>query len=120
MRKLQSVKDVLTWAELYLTNIRNDLRLVIPTVRKIAPPPEFILGAARLRGQIQDANRTVAELRKIIGVWSGSLEQGHTYQSKLLLGWSPEIGDGVYLWTLPSSTKSPHHITLRVLSSCPW
>jgi hypothetical protein len=77
MRKQQSIKDILadlTWTELYITNIRNFLKLVIPSVRKITPPQEFIFAAARLRGQIQDANRTVAELRTIIGVRNGPVE----------------------------------------------
>jgi hypothetical protein len=71
MPKKQSASDFvadLTWAELYARNIREDLKLLSPAAKKIGIRRELTQSAALLRRQLEDANRTTGELRKITGV----------------------------------------------------
>jgi hypothetical protein len=71
MPKKQSVSDLvadLTWAELYVRNIREDLKLVSPAAKKIGTGHELTEGAALLRRQLEGANRTTGALRKMTGV----------------------------------------------------
>jgi hypothetical protein len=58
----------LTWAELYARNIRQDLKLLSPAVKKIETKHKVTESAALLRRQLEDANRTTGELRKMTGV----------------------------------------------------
>lgn len=58
----------LTWAELYARNIREDLKLLSPAVKKIETGHEVTESAALLRRQLEGANRTTGELRKMTGV----------------------------------------------------
>jgi hypothetical protein len=71
MMKKRPASDLvadLTWAELYASNIRQDLKLLSPAVKKIETGHELTKGAALLRRQLEDANRTTGELRKMTGV----------------------------------------------------
>jgi hypothetical protein len=71
MMKKQPTSDLvadLTWAELYARNIRQDLKLLSPAVKKIETEHKVTESAALLRRQLEDANRTTGELRKMTGV----------------------------------------------------
>ena len=71
MMKKQPTSDLvadLTWAELYARNIRQDLKLLSPAVEKIETGHKVTESAALLRRQLEDANRTTGELRKMTGV----------------------------------------------------
>jgi hypothetical protein len=71
MMKKRPASDLvadLTWAELYARNIREDLKLLSPAVKKIETGHEITESAALLRRQLEDANRTTGELRKMTGV----------------------------------------------------
>jgi hypothetical protein len=71
MMKKQSASGLaadLTWAELYARNIREDLKLLSPAVKKIETGHEVTESAALLRRQLEGANRTTGELRKMTGV----------------------------------------------------
>jgi hypothetical protein len=58
----------LTWAELYTARIRESLKILTPVVKKTATKDEFTEGVARLRQQLESANRTAADLRKMLRV----------------------------------------------------
>jgi hypothetical protein len=58
----------LTWAELYTAKIRETLKILTPAVKKISTRAEPLESAALLRQQLASANRTAAELRKMIGL----------------------------------------------------
>ena len=62
-----SVAD-LTWAELYARNIREHLKILSAVVKKIGTGHELTESAALLRRQLEGANRTTGELRKMTGV----------------------------------------------------
>ncbi|MGC2305073.1 hypothetical protein [Candidatus Binatus sp.] len=57
----------LTWADLYARQIRKDLKQLTPAIRKVSQSTELIGSTAKLREQLQDAHRTIAELRTIAG-----------------------------------------------------
>jgi len=63
----------LTWADLYTANIRQDMKILIRTVKKVSTRAELTESAALLRQQLEKANCTAAELRKMLG-----LEPGHS------------------------------------------
>ena len=57
----------LTWADLYARQIRQDLNMLTPVVRKVSTSTQLTEVAAKLRDQLEGAHRTVAELRTITG-----------------------------------------------------
>ena len=67
MPKEQTTSEVsahLTWAQLYTTSIRNDLKILTPAMKKITMTPELAGSAALLRRQLEGAHRTICELKK--------------------------------------------------------
>jgi hypothetical protein len=67
MRKEQRTSEVsaqLTWAQLYTTSIRNDLKILTPAMKKIAVTPELSNGVALLLRQLEGAHRMIGELKK--------------------------------------------------------
>jgi hypothetical protein len=58
----------LTWAELYTVKIRENLKILTPTVKKSPTSADLTENAALLRQQLESANRTVAGLSKKVGV----------------------------------------------------
>lgn len=61
----------LAWAKLYTKAMHKALDLISRTIRKrrsISSGPEMKKSAEKLRDQLQDANRTVGELRNHAGV----------------------------------------------------
>ena len=73
MPKKQTAKDLvadLTWAELYTTEIRHELRLLTTAVKTIPtePDPELTESAMLLRRQLESAKRTSAQLRTMVHV----------------------------------------------------
>jgi hypothetical protein len=57
----------LTWAELYTAKIRENLKVLTPAVKKKPTRTEALESAKLLRQQLESANRTANELRKMIG-----------------------------------------------------
>ncbi len=57
----------LTWADLYARQIRQDLNMLTPAVRKVSTSAELTEVAARLRDQLEGAHRTMSELRTMTG-----------------------------------------------------
>lgn len=55
-----------TWAELYITNIRENLKIQTQAAKKSSTSLALTEPAALLRQQLEGANRTVAELRKMV------------------------------------------------------
>lgn len=56
----------LTWAKLYTKTMHKDLSAISTAIRNSEPTatgPEMKKSAEKLHGQLQSANRTVAELR---------------------------------------------------------
>ena len=66
LRSSETVAD-LTWADLYARQIRQDLNLLTPVVRKVSTSTQLTEVAAKLRDQLEGAHRTVAELRTLTG-----------------------------------------------------
>ena len=58
----------LTWADLYTANIRLDMKIFIRAVKKVSTSAELTESAALLRQQLEKANCTAAELRKMLGL----------------------------------------------------
>lgn len=67
----------LTWAELYTAKIRKTLKILTPAVKNVETRAELMENAALLRQQLESANRTTAELRKML-----SLEPRRTNRSR--------------------------------------
>src|SRR5260370_28830826 len=61
LRSSELVAD-LTWADLYARQIRQDLNLLTPAVRKVSTSAELADAAAKLRDQLAGPHRTVDEL----------------------------------------------------------
>ena len=59
-----SVSAHLTWAQLYVASILNDLKILTPAMKKITMTPELAGSAALLRRQLEGAHRTICELKK--------------------------------------------------------
>ena len=57
-----------TWAELYITKIRQNLKILTQAVKKSSTSPVLTEPAALLRQQLEGANRTAAELMKMAGL----------------------------------------------------
>ena len=55
----------LTWADLYATSIRKDVKMLIPAVKKISTRVDLTVSAALLRQQLESAKGTTAELKKM-------------------------------------------------------
>ncbi len=55
----------LTWADLYATSIRKDVKMLIPAVKKISTRVDLTVSAALLRQQLESAKYTTAELKKM-------------------------------------------------------
>lgn len=56
----------LTWAELYINKIRENLKILTPAVKKTSMSTELAEPVTLLRRQLEGANRTAAALRKIV------------------------------------------------------
>ncbi len=65
----------LTWADLYATSIRKDVKMLIPAVKKISTR-DLTESAVLLRQQLESAKCTTAELKKMT-----RLEPGHSDRS---------------------------------------
>jgi hypothetical protein len=66
----QSIRDVvadLTWAELYTTKIRKQIKSLIPIVKKLPIRPKLAQNAKQLRKELENTNGTVAGLRALAG-----------------------------------------------------
>jgi hypothetical protein len=57
----------LTWAELYTTKIRENLKILTPAVKTTPTSAELTDSAALLRQQLESAHRTAAGLSKMAG-----------------------------------------------------
>ena len=57
----------LTWADLYVRQIRKDLKQLTPTIRKVSSSTKLVGGTAKLRGQLESAHRTIVELMTMTG-----------------------------------------------------
>jgi hypothetical protein len=66
----------LTWADLYATSIRKDVKMLIPAVKKISTRVALTVSAALLRQQLESAKSTTAELKKMT-----RLQPGHPDRS---------------------------------------
>ena len=62
--KNDTVAD-LTWANLYIRRIRQDLSALTPAVKKIAASGELAEIVAKLRKEVEAAYRIIAELRTL-------------------------------------------------------
>jgi hypothetical protein len=56
----------LTWAELYTAKIRENLKILTPAIKKVSTTADLMQSAALLRQQLESANHTATELRKMI------------------------------------------------------
>ena len=56
----------LTWAELYITKIRENLKILIRAVKNTPTGVELNESAALLRQQLESAHGTAAKLRKTL------------------------------------------------------
>ena len=55
----------LTWADLYARQIRKDLKQLTSAFRRVSNSIELVGSTAKLREQLEDAHRTIAELKTI-------------------------------------------------------
>jgi hypothetical protein len=56
----------LTWAELYLAKIQENLKILTPAVKSAPIGTGLTESAALLRHQLEDAHRTAGGLRKML------------------------------------------------------
>ena len=71
----------LTWAELYTAKIRENLRILTPAVKKTSTKPAFVESAVLLRQQLESANRTATELRKMLLLERRRTNRNRSYSS---------------------------------------
>jgi hypothetical protein len=67
----QRTRDVvadLTWAELYTSKVRKELKTLIPIIKKISVRPELVESAIVLRQQLENTNRTISDLKALAGI----------------------------------------------------
>ena len=70
MADKQSVRDVvadLTWADLYATKLRKEIKGLIPIVKKLPIRPELVQNAKQLRKELENTNGTVASIKALAG-----------------------------------------------------
>jgi hypothetical protein len=66
----QSIRDVvadLTWAELYASKLRKEIKALIPSVKKLPIRPELAQNAKQLRKELENTNRTIAGFKALAG-----------------------------------------------------
>ena len=70
MTDKQSKRDVvadLTWAELYTTQIRKEIKSLIPIVKNSPIRPELVQNAKQLRKELEHTNGTIAGFKALAG-----------------------------------------------------
>ena len=57
----------LTWADLYVRQIRKDLKQLTPAIRKASSSIKFVGRTSKLRDQLEGVHRTIVELITMAG-----------------------------------------------------
>jgi hypothetical protein len=70
MADKQPIREVvadLTWAELYATKLRKEIKSLIPIVKKLPIRPELVQTAKQMRKELENTNGTVAGFKALAG-----------------------------------------------------